>query len=60
MTGTKAGGKKAAATNKLKKGADFYVRIGRKGGKVCTKKGFAMNPDLARRAGAIGGKLSKK
>lgn len=60
MTGSKAGGLKAAATNKLRNGADFYARIGRIGGKVCVKKGFAMNPDLAKRAGAIGGKLSKR
>lgn len=60
MSGTKAGGLKTAATNKLRNGEDFYARIGRIGGKVCGKKGFAMNPDLARRAGAIGGKLSKR
>lgn len=32
MAGNKAGGKKAAATNKLRHGADFYSRIGRQGG----------------------------
>ena len=33
MAGTKSGGKAAAATNKSKYGADFYARIGAKGGK---------------------------
>ena len=32
MAGTKAGGQKAAATNKTKYGKDFYAEIGRKGG----------------------------
>lgn len=60
MSGTKAGALKAAATNKLRNGADFYARIGRIGGKACVEKGFSMNHDLARRAGTIGGKLSKR
>ena len=30
MAGTKAGGVKAAATNKSKYGKDFYSRIGKK------------------------------
>lgn len=33
MPGTLEGGRKAAATNKAKYGADFYANIGRKGGK---------------------------
>ena len=33
MSGTHAGGKKAAATNKAKYGKDFYAEIGRKGGR---------------------------
>ena len=32
MAGTKAGGQKAAATNKARHGADFYAKIGKKGG----------------------------
>ena len=32
MAGTRAGGLKAAATNKAKYGKKFYSRIGRKGG----------------------------
>lgn len=40
---------------------NMMCMIGSKGGKKKgIKKGFAMNPDLARRAGAIGGKLSKR
>ena len=34
MAGTKAGGAKAAATNKAKYGKDFYSRIGQKGGRI--------------------------
>lgn len=33
MAGNKAGGKKAAATNKRKYGSEFYASIGRKGGR---------------------------
>lgn len=61
MSGTKAGGAKAARTNKERYGDDFYKVQGRKGGKVCgIKKGFALNPELARLAGYKGGKVSKR
>ena len=60
MSGTKIGGTKAAITNKKKHGADFYARIGRKGGKNGHTGGFAANPDLAREAGRKGGKISKR
>ena len=60
MAGTKKGGLKAAATNKSKYGAEFYARIGRKGGKNGHTGGFAANPALARIAGAKGGRLSKR
>lgn len=60
MSGTKAGGLKAAATNKELHGEDFYARIGQKGGKVGGMKGFALNPELAKLAGAKGGKISKR
>lgn len=60
MAGTKAGGKKAAATNKARHGEGFYARIGRKGGKNGHIGGFAANPELARKAGAKGGKLSRR
>lgn len=60
MAGTKAGGKAAAATNKAKYGPDFYAKIGAKGGKLGTTGGFAANRELARTAGAKGGRLSRR
>ena len=60
MAGTKAGGIKAAAANKAKYGADFYAKIGQKGGKLGKTGGFAANPDLARIAGAKGGRISRR
>lgn len=60
MSGTLAGGKLAAETNKKRYGADFYANIGRKGGKNGHTGGFAADHERARRAGAIGGKKSKR
>lgn len=60
MAGTKAGGMKAAATNKAKHGSDFYAKIGAKGGKLGRTGGFAANPELARIAGAKGGRISRR
>ena len=60
MAGTKAGGKAAAATNKKKYGSDFYAKIGAKGGALGTTGGFYANRDLARKAGAAGGKISRR
>ena len=60
MAGTKAGGLKAAAANKAKHGADFYARIGAKGGKNGNTGGFAANRELARIAGAKGGRISRR
>lgn len=60
MSGTKIGGYKAALTNKIKHGQDFYARIGRKGGQNGHTGGFAANPELAREAGRKGGKISKR
>ena len=60
MSGTKAGGLKAARTNKLLYGDDFYVRNGRKGGKNGHTGGFASNRELARIAGAKGGRKSRR
>lgn len=60
MTGTKAGGMKAAATNKLRYGEDFYKRNGQKGGRNGHTGGFAADPALARVAGAKGGRISRR
>lgn len=47
MAGTKEGGKKAAKTNLLKHGKDFYREIGRKGGQKGHTGGFYGNPEFA-------------
>lgn len=60
MAGNKAGGQAAAATNKKKYGADFYAKIGAKGGKEGHTGGFYRNPELARIAGTKGGRKSKR
>ena len=62
MAGTKAGGIKARETNLKLHGIDFYKRIGSMGGKAGdpTKKGFASNIERAKKAGAKGGKISKR
>ena len=60
MSGTKAGGIKAYRTNIERQGKDFYKIIGAKGGRNGHTGGFASNPELARRAGAIGGRISKR
>ena len=60
MAGTKVGGARAAATNKRLHGEDFYVRIGAMGGKNSHFGGFWANRELARSAGAMGGKISKR
>lgn len=60
MAGTKLGGTKARETNYAKHGRDFYARIGAMGGKNGHTGGFAANPELAKRAGAIGGRKSRR
>lgn len=60
MAGTQAGGKSAAATNKAKYGPDFYAKIGAKGGKKGRTGGFFANRELARVAGAKGGRISRR
>ena len=69
MSGTREGGLKAAETNKKRQGADFYARIGAKGGRNSVNGGFASNtvgkdgltgPERAKIAGAKGGKISKR
>lgn len=60
MAGSRAGSIKAAEANKKRYGKDFYRNIGRIGGRNGHTGGFAANPELAKRAGAIGGKISKR
>ena len=60
MAGTKAGGRAAAATNRAKYGPDFYAKIGAKGGKLGHTGGFFANRELARQAGAKGGRISRR
>ena len=60
MAGTIIGGKKAAKTNKQRYGEDFYHEIGRMGGLKSTGGGFAADPELARRAGRLGGLRSRR
>lgn len=60
MSGTKAGGIKAAKTNLERHGVDFYKRIGQKGGQNGHTGGFAANRELARTAGAKGGSISRR
>lgn len=69
MVGTKAGGMKAAMTNKLKHGEGFYAKIGKKGGKNGKTGGFASEKigkdgltgfERARIAGQKGGSISRR
>lgn len=60
MSGTIEGGKKASLTNKQRHGDDYYAKIGGKGGRNGRTGGFAANRDLARTAGAKGGRLSRR
>lgn len=62
MTGTKAGGIKARNTNREKHGTNFYQKIGKMGGSVFREapRWFALHPDLAKTAGAKGGRTSTR
>jgi hypothetical protein len=60
MAGNKLGGQRAAATNKAKHGDDFYKKIGAMGGKKGTTGGFYANRELAKIAGAKGGRISRR
>ena len=60
MAQTKAGGLKAAQTNKSKYGDDFYAKIGALGGKKGKTGGFYANRELAREAGRRGGLKSRR
>lgn len=67
MAGNRTGGMKAAKTNKRLYGEDWYVSIGRKGGRSGRTGGFGSakvgadgltGRERARLAGARGGKIS--
>jgi general stress protein YciG len=60
MAGTTRGGRAAAQKNKKLYGKDFYAKIGAKGGKRGHTGGFAANRELARIAGARGGRVSRR
>lgn len=60
IAGTHIGGQRAAKTNKLRHGGDFYRIIGKAGGKNGHTGGFYDNKELASWAGRIGGKKSKR
>jgi len=54
---TKEGGIKTARTIREKYGADYWQKIGRKGGQVKVKKGFACAiPEQRKAWGAKGGR----
>ena len=59
MAGTVMGGIKASKTNKRIHGRNFYKKIGKMGGTISRGGGFT-DKELARRAGAKGGKISKR
>ena len=59
MAGTTEGGKKAAEKN-LSRDPNFYKIIGAKGGRNGNTGGFAADRELARRAGAKGGSISRR
>lgn len=60
MAGTMIGGQRAATTNKVKHGEDFYRKIGKIGGQNGHTGGFAANRKLASIAGSVGGSRSRK
>jgi len=59
MSGTKAGGAKAAAKN-LSNDPDFYKKIGRIGGSNGHEGGFKSDNQRAISAGAKGGTISRR
>ena len=59
MAGTREGGLKAAKKN-LERNPEHYREIGKIGGQNGNTGGFAANPELARIAGAKGGRISRR
>lgn len=60
MAGTTTGGKKAAQTNKIKHGDNFYSVIGSIGGKKGTTGGVYGDSERAAAIGKKGGTRSKR
>ncbi len=60
MAGTRTGGLKCAAKNKELYGSDYYKRIGKIGGAKGHTGGFWADRELARTAGAKGGRKSRR
>lgn len=60
MAGTKEGGRNTAKTITERYGEDYYSRIGAVGGKKSKTGGFFANRELARIAGAKGGRKSRR
>ena len=60
MAGNKIGGMKARDTNYMRHGKDFYKKIGGMGGRLGHTGGFYQNRELARIAGAKGGRISRR
>lgn len=59
MNAHQKAGKLAAKRIKDKYGKDFFKTIGAKGGTISRGGGFTNDPDRAREAGKLGGRLSK-
>lgn len=53
-------GSKVRKTIEERYGKDYWRKIGSKGGKATGMKGFALNPESAKKAGAKGGKKSTR
>ena len=60
MSGSKLGGRKAAETIKARYGDNFYADIGASGGRNGKTGGFFADRELASRAGAKGGRISRR
>lgn len=61
MAGTKAGGQKCKQRLLERYGEDYFSKLGKIGGsRTGSAKGFAANPELASRAGKLGGSISRR
>ena len=55
-----AAGKKAAQTNKQRRGPDIFARTGRVGGRISRNPLFAQDHEFAREMGRRGGAASRR